>query len=210
VHLIDLHMPEMDGFELAECLGGDSQANTATIMMLTSMDHRGHAARCRELGLSSYLIKPIAPLELFDAISQAAGHTAPSVPAAPSRRRHILLAEDNAINQRLAIRLLEKAGYVVTLAENGQEAVAAYQRQTFDAILMDVQMPDMSGFDATQQIRDIEQRNRRHTPIIAMTAHAMTGDRERCLAAGMDGYLTKPIDATLLFETLEEAVVSRR
>jgi CheY-like chemotaxis protein len=166
--------------------------------------------------VASYLIKPVAAPELMEALHvgrtelrSATKSTANVVPLSPrthTRVRHILLAEDNTINQRLAIRLLERAGYVVTLAENGQEAVAAYERQPFDAILMDVQMPDMSGFDATQQIRDIEQRRNRHTPIIAMTAHAMTDDRERCLAAGMDGYLTKPIDAKLLFETLEGAV----
>jgi CheY-like chemotaxis protein len=190
-------------------------------MMLTSMGHRGHAARCRELRVSSYLIKPISSSELLEAMVHAVapwlGPTAARAATPPSdipsstlmdgaHAGHILLAEDNAINQRLAIRILERAGYIVTLAENGEEAVAAYERQPFDAILMDVQMPDMSGFDATKRIRSIEQKTRRHTAIIAMTAHAMTGDRERCLAAGMDAYLTKPIDAELLFETLKEAV----
>jgi CheY-like chemotaxis protein len=171
--------------------------------------------------VSSYLVKPTAPAELLDAIVHAiapwmgplavkaatpAAATTTSPFAELGRPLEVLLAEDNAINQRLAIRLLEKAGYIVTLADDGAEAVAAYQRQSFDAILMDVQMPDMSGFDATKQIRAIEARTRRHTPIIAMTAHAMAGDRERCLTAGMDGYLTKPIDAKLLYETLAQAI----
>jgi CheY-like chemotaxis protein len=170
--------------------------------MLTSAGERGDAIRCRELGILAYLTKPVSPVQLADAMSLALGLTPEANVPAQLITRHnlpvnaaglrILLAEDNLVNQKLACRILEKQSHTVTVAANGREALLAYERQTFDLILMDIQMPDMDGFEATAEIRKREPNGHR-LPIIALTAHAMSGDRERCLTAGMDGYLTKPI-----------------
>jgi two-component system sensor histidine kinase/response regulator len=201
--LIDGHMPGMDGFELAERIRANPSLTGCTVMMLTSAERRGDVARCKELGISAYLIKPIRRGELLQSILQALGSqegTGESQRAqgkaavvAPRHNLRILLVEDNAVNQRLATRLLEKTGHHVHAAENGVQAVSEFQAQTFDLVLMDVQMPEMDGFEATAAIRAWESARNLHTPIIAMTAHAMKGDRERCLRAGMDGYLAKPI-----------------
>ena len=203
--LLDVHMPGMDGFSVAEQIMHRRELAGATILMLTSADHLGDAARCRRLGVTSYLIKPIMSRELLADILAALGsaprHVGAASSAAPvpapapaqTARLRILLAEDNKVNQRLAVALLQRDGHEVAVAENGVEAVAACGREHFDAILMDVQMPEMNGFDATAAIRALEHETGRHVPIIAMTAHAMEGDRERCLAAGMDDYIAKPI-----------------
>jgi len=200
--LLDAHMPGMDGFAVAERLAGGGEAGP-TIMLLTSAGRPGDIERCRSLGIGVYLTKPVTPSELFDAIVRALGAPAEEPGRAPvitgpmlrqSRRRlHVLVAEDNAVNQRLAARLLEKLGHTAALAASGVEVVAALDRQPFDLVLMDVQMPEMDGFQATAAIRERERRTGGHTPIVALTAHALTGDRERCLAAGMDGYLAKPL-----------------
>ncbi len=212
VILLDAMMPEMDGFTLAEQIRLGSQAG-ATLMMLSSAGRREDAERCRALGVSAFLGKPIRQSTLLDAIMTA---RAPALvepgdavrqqePASQSSRPslRLLLAEDNAVNQRLAMSLLEKRGHQVVTASNGREALAALEGGTFDAVLMDVQMPEMDGFEATVAIRAREQRSSAHIPIIAMTAHAMKGDRERCLAAGMDGYVAKPLDPEELFRALE-------
>jgi two-component system, sensor histidine kinase and response regulator len=175
----------------------------ATIMMLTSGGQREEAARCRELGISTYLIKPITQSELWDAIMRVLGQplSNPNHPPIESRQTrrharpclHILLAEDNPVNQNLAVRLLEKQGHTVVVVSDGQATLAALAQQAFDLVLMDVQMPVMDGLEATAAIREQEKTTGAHLPIIAITAHAMKGDRERCLAAGMDGYVSKPI-----------------
>src|SRR5208337_4589967 len=174
---------------------------------------RGDAARCRELGVAAYLSKSVGQSELFDCIvrvlgisSSAAESTAlltPHTLPEGKRKLHVLLAEDNAVNQKLAARVLEKHGHRVTVTTNGREALAALEQETFDVVLMDVQMPEMDGFEATSAIRLRERSSGRHLPIIAMTAHAMRGDQERCLAAGMDGYIPKPIRVQELIALLE-------
>ena len=203
--LTDMHMPKMDGFTLIEQIRHHSALSTPTIMMLTSAGHRGDAARCRELGVAAYLLKPIRQSELREAIARALGAaeengvipliTRFSLQDARDRATvlRVLLVEDNLVNQRLATRLLEKRGHQVAIAGNGQEALLTLEREKFDLIFMDLQMPEMDGFEATAAIREREKVTGSHQPIIALTAHAMSGDRERCLAAGMDGYLSKPI-----------------
>jgi CheY-like chemotaxis protein len=214
--ILDANMPEMDGFTLAARIKENPELAGATIMMLSSSGMRGDAARCRELGISVYLTKPVKQSDLLDAIltvlgtSLAEAHE-PSLITRHSLResRHrlrLLLAEDNAVNQRLAVRILEKRGHTVVVANNGQEALAALDREPFDLVLMDVQMPEMDGFAATDAIREREQSTHTHIPIVAMTAHAMKGDRERCLAAGMDAYVAKPLQAQELFEVIESLV----
>ncbi len=220
--LIDAMMPLMDGFALAEKIKRDPTLAGATIMMLTSAGQRGDAARCRELGIAAYLIKPIRQSDLLDAILMALGKPAqgkvrPALITCYSlrksqRRLHVLLAEDNLVNRQLAVRLLEKAGHTVVAAGNGREAVDLLEGsagQGFDLVLMDVQMPVLDGFRTTALIREKESAGGRHIPIIAMTAHALKGDRERCLAAGMDGYVTKPISSAKLFDAIDALVPSR-
>ena len=207
----DCHMPEMDGFDLALRIRNSPELCDAIVMMLTSGEQSGDIKRCRELGVSTYLTKPIRRAELRGAMLKTiAGRPAPAPAAAPRTKPsaaaaalHILLAEDNIVNQRVAVRILEKQGHSVTVASNGVEALQALRDQEFDVVLMDVQMPEMSGFEATQKIREKE-RGSAHLPIIAMTAHAMTGDRERCLGAGMDDYLSKPVRAAQLIELVEK------
>jgi two-component system sensor histidine kinase/response regulator len=209
--LLDGQMPEMDGFTLAEKIKKDPQLVGANIMMLTSAGHAGDAARCRALGISAYLVKPISQRELLEGIcnvlnlasqKQAPLVTHHSLREARNRSR-ILLVEDNAVNQMLALRLLEKRGYAVSVAGDGRKALAALENERFDVVLMDVQMPEMDGFEATAAIRQRERSTGGHIPIIAMTAHALKGDEERCLLAGMDAYISKPIRTTELYATIE-------
>jgi CheY-like chemotaxis protein len=187
-------------------------------MMLSSSGHYGESARCRELGIAYHLTKPVDQRELLAAIGRAlAREQSPrlSLPTAmlptdlPLRRLHVLLADDNNVNQRLATSLLERRGHRVTIAANGKQAIAAIAQQAFDVVLMDVQMPEMGGFEATAVIRRREQSTGTHQPIIAMTAHAMKGDRERCLEAGMDDYVTKPLDSRRLCAAVENAAAGR-
>ncbi|MBI5919375.1 MAG: response regulator [Nitrosomonadales bacterium] len=208
--LLDMRMPGMDGFTVAEHIRQHPDYTFSTIMMLTSEGQRGDAARCRDLGVSTYLLKPITQSDLFDAMMTTMGAPAPDAPLITAhslretrRQLRLLLAEDNPVNQTLGLRLLEKLGHVVVLANNGQEAVERWQSEDFDAILMDVDMPVMNGYAATAAIRTAEQGTGRHVPIVAMTAHAIEGSRERCLAAGMDSYLSKPIDTEALWVELE-------
>lgn len=213
--LLDAMMPDVDGFTLAEQIQQHPEMARATIMMLTSADQLGDSSRCRELGIASYLTKPIKASELLDAvvnvlgasvadtIDQRAAGADESVAKSPENPTlRILVAEDNPINQMLVRGLLEKQGHVPLLVSNGKEAVEAFGREPFDLVLMDVQMPVMDGFEATRRLRELQREMRRHTPIIAMTAHAMKGDRERCLEMGMDGYLAKPLSAVQLQEAL--------
>ena len=209
--LIDVHMPEMDGFELVERIRKNPVLAAATIMMLSSADVAGAAAHCRELGVAAFLTKPLRHWELLDAMLLALGRTTlvepgvpqqQTVPDGSARHLRILLAEDNAVNQHLAVRLLEKRGHTVAVANNGREALAIFANAAFDVVLMDVQMPEMDGFEATAAIREHERATQRHVPIIALTAHAMKGDDQRCLAAGMDGYVAKPIQAQELLAVI--------
>jgi len=212
--LLDGHMPQMDGFALAERIKAVPACGGATIMMLTSDGQRGDAARCRDLGVAAYLVKPIRQGDLLNAILEALGtipiKKAPPIsrPNLPTSHRslRILLAEDNAVNQRLAVRLLEKRGHSVAVANNGREALAALEKEPFQLILMDVQMPEMDGMEATARIRVMEKTTGKHIPILAMTAHAMQGDRERCLEGGMDGYFSKPIRILALHEMIEHVM----
>jgi PAS domain S-box-containing protein len=214
--LLDACMPGMDGFTVAERIKATPELTGATIMMLTSNNQRNDAARCRELGVAAYLIKPVTQSNLLDTIVTALGaesiaedtrHPMAGSPRKSRRSFYILLAEDNAVNQKLAIRLLEKKGHRVVLAENGRDALAALEKERFDVVLMDIQMPEMNGFEATRAIRDKERATGSHVPIIAMTAHALKGDRERCLDAGMDDYVSKPIHADQLAKAIENLVL---
>jgi len=219
--LTDMHMPKMDGFELVEQIRRRPELSTATIMMLTSAGHQGDAARCKELGVAAYLLKPIRQSELREAVGRVLGASKPegAIPLVtryslqdarePGSSLRVLLAEDNRVNQRLVVRLLEKRGHSVAVAGNGLEALAALKKETFDLVLMDVQMPEMDGMEATAAIREEEKASGEHQMIIALTAHAMKGDREKCLSVGMDGYLTKPIRPQELDEVLEERLKNR-
>lgn len=213
--LLDAQMPEMDGFETAERIAMDPALSSVPMIMLTSAGQHGDIARSRNAGMAAYMMKPVKQSELFDSIVSVLGRVQPTLAQESCRTEatavtttplQLLLAEDNAVNQRLAVAILERRGHHVTVANNGEEALEAYADQEFDAILMDVQMPLMDGFEATANIRSKEQESGRHTPIIAMTAHAMKGDRERCIEAGMDDYVSKPIRANELFATLEGLV----
>jgi len=205
--LTDMHMPEMDGFSLIEQIRQRPELSTATMMMLTSAGHRGDGARCHELGVAAYLLKPIRQSELREAIARALGArtqqgaipliTRYSLQDArdPAAFLRVLVAEDNRVNQLLATRLLEKRGHHVVMTANGREALAALEKESYDLVFMDVQMPEMDGLEATGALREKERAGADgvHQPVIALTAHAMKGDQERCQAAGMDGYLAKPI-----------------
>ena len=221
--LTDVHMPEMDGFDLVERIKQTPNLTNAFILMLTSGEHLGDLARCRELGVAAFLTKPVRRAELRAAIVHAISDQSRGMvhgqgevgnPAVITERSvkktaagsgaTILLAEDNVVNQRVARAILEKAGHSIVIAGTGRKAVELWEEQPFDLILMDVQMPDMDGFEATGAIREKEKQGGGHIPIIAMTAHAMTGDRERCLGAGMDDYLTKPIHAPALLDLITQ------
>jgi two-component system, sensor histidine kinase and response regulator len=212
----DIHMPEMDGFDLANRIKSLPNLAGLAIIMLTSGENRGDIQRCRGLGVSAYLRKPARRAELRTAIERAL--IAPSARTGESRApralsppgesairtvSRILLAEDNVVNRRVAAKILEKGGHSVVVVSNGKEAIEALHRETFDIVLMDVQMPEMDGFEATRSIREEEAGGSAHIPIIAMTAHAMSGDRERCLAVGMDGYISKPIHADDLLNLID-------
>jgi len=209
--LLDGMMPEMDGFDLAARIKQQPGFVGAALMMLSSADRKEDSARCRQLGVAAYLVKPIRQSDLLDAIVttlHAHEDEQPTPAARPqaqlaARRLRLLLAEDNAVNQRVALRLLEKRGHEVVIVSTGRQALAAVRTQPFDAVLMDVQMPEMDGFEATAAIREHERTSGQHVTIIAMTAHAMKGDRERCLEAGMDGYVSKPLQAEALYAAVE-------
>jgi signal transduction histidine kinase/CheY-like chemotaxis protein len=214
IALLDFQMPEMDGFELAGLIKQRPNLAGTTIMMLSSVGQRGDSLRCKELGVAAYLTKPVRGSVLRDAIlTVLSGPTNPT--AAPTlvtrhslreaqRSLRILVAEDNPVNQLVAVRMLEKRGHTVIVAGDGAQVLAAMAVAEFDVVLMDVQMPGMDGFAATTAIRAGEEGTTRRIPIVALTAHAMPEDRQRCLDAGMDAYLTKPFNANQLFELFEE------
>jgi PAS domain S-box-containing protein len=210
--LLDAHMPAMDGFEVASQVKRDPHLHSTTVILLTSAGHTEDMARAKSLGAAASVAKPVKQSDLWDAIITAL-HVAGRQKARPSvaQRRsrtaehplRILLAEDNPVNQEVAVHLIERRGHSVIVAENGRQAVEAIERHKFDLVLMDVQMPEMGGLEATRVIREKEKGSGHHLPIIAMTAHAMQGDREQCLEAGMDGYLAKPIDPKTFLQTVE-------
>jgi len=214
--LIDSQMPEMDGFTLAERIMGMDYSAETTLMMLTSAGSRGDAKRCRELGIRGYLLKPVKQSELLDAIllmlgTKTGGDGGESLITRHSVREaqkgfRILLAEDNLINQKVSSRILEKYGHLVTIAVDGEDVLVKMKDQTFDLILMDVQMPNMDGFEATKEIRMREKKSGGRIPIIAMTAHALSGYREKCIQAGMDDYLAKPLNGETLESMIEKTV----
>jgi CheY-like chemotaxis protein len=220
--IADSYMPEMDGFTLVEKIQQAPElAQTLVIVMLRSVDQWRAAARCRKLGIAVHLTKPIRRGELRQAILATLypGLVAPAAPKDGEARAdddhprvnlRILVAEDNPVNQAVARRLLQKRGHIVTTVNNGREALAAVEKETFDMILMDVQMPEMDGLEATAAIRRREQGTGVHQPILAMTAHAMKGDEEQCLAAGMDGYITKPVRSEELFRMIDRYVPRER
>jgi signal transduction histidine kinase/DNA-binding response OmpR family regulator len=213
--LTDVHMPVMDGFDLIEALRGTPYLAHTSVIMLTSAEQTGDKARSRKIGVAAYLTKPVRREDLRMTLAGALRDNGPvpcelPKPIAPPARTatpatkplRILLAEDNPINQRVATRLLEKEGHLVSLAPNGSEALVRLREGTFDLVLMDVQMPEMDGTEVAREVRRWERSTSAHIPIIAMTAHALPEDREKCLASGMDSYISKPIDVKLLLEEL--------
>jgi two-component system sensor histidine kinase/response regulator len=222
--LTDMHMPEMDGFALIERIRERPELGTAVIMMLTSAGHRGDGARCQELGVAAYLLKPIRQSELREAIARVLGARTQegAIPLVtryslhdardPATTLRVLVAEDNHVNQLLATRLLEKRGHLVVVTANGRDALEALEKNKYDLVLMDVQMPEMDGIQATIAIREKEKQKSDgvRQPVVALTAHVMKGDQERCMAAGMDGYITKPINPRQLDEVLEKCLAVRR
>jgi CheY-like chemotaxis protein len=216
--LVDAQMPGMDGFCVARAIRDDPTLASTAIVMLTS-GRLGDGARCQALGNAVHLMKPVGERELREAIVAAMRPASGEADRHPAAGRHgargsrrslrILLAEDNRVNQVLATRLLEKLGHTVVIVATGREVLAALDDPgsgAFDLVLMDVQMPDMDGFETTAMIRAREKASGTHLPIIAVTAHAMKGDEERCLAAGIDGYTSKPIEIDQLVATMERAV----
>jgi two-component system sensor histidine kinase/response regulator len=215
--LLDAHMPGVDGFEVAGHIRRRPALAGATVLMLTSDDRAGDQARCRELGMSSCLVKPLTRAALLSAITSAlaagAGRPAAARRVVPrpegSSGLRVLLAEDNPVNQRVASALLAREGHAVTIVATGVAAIAAVSSQQFDVIFMDVQMPEMGGLEATAAIRQLEKCTGTRIRIIAMTAHAMHGDRERCMEAGMDDYVAKPIRIDELREALRQVAADR-
>jgi signal transduction histidine kinase/DNA-binding response OmpR family regulator len=215
--ILDSKMGHMDGFALAERIKQNPHLASSSLIMLKGSGERGDAARCRQLGIAGYLTKPIRQAELHEAIVTVLGQdtvagdgevgdslvTRHSLREA-RRRFHILLAEDDVVNRKFALQVLEQTGHTVVVAETGKEALAAFDRESFDLVLMDVNMPEQNGLDVTRTIRAREAGSSRHVPIIAMTARVSEEDRDRCLGAGMDGYLTKPITLKSIHEVLEE------
>ena len=207
----DVNMPGMDGFTMVEQMRRNPELSAVTVMMLSSASHRGDAERCRELGILAYVYKPVRNRELLTAILAALGQSSATFPTpavikaerpVEGKGLRILLAEDNRVNQIVATRMVEKMGHAVVVAGNGHLAILLLATQPFDLVLMDVQMPEMDGLTAARKIREGEQSTPFHLPIIAMTAHAMKGDRERCIDAGMDGYVSKPLSGQFLEEEI--------
>ena len=211
VVLLDMQMPGMDGEQTARTIKSDPAIKDAKILVLTSMGQRGDAARLQALGCSGYLLKPVKQKMLYEALIAVLNQKGEKGQSLVTRHilseqkrfdQRLLLAEDNPINQKLAVVLLQKAGFSVDVVENGIQAVERVKTEAYSVVLMDVQMPEMDGYEATDQIRSWEKEAGKHIPIIAMTAHAMQGDRERCLEAGMDDYITKPLEPRVLFNAI--------
>ena len=212
VLLLDSHLAGMDGFEMAKRVKESPYGENLKMILLTSVGRKGDPAEFAKFGISGYLTKPVKQSELLDAITMALGHSTDEKVDVISdyaiqeaqRRFGVLVVEDNPVTQKVATTMLKKRGHRVVVASNGREALEALDKERVDLVLMDVQMPEMDGFKATELIRDREKGNGGHIPIVAMTAHAMKGDREKCLAAGMDSYMSKPIRAEDLFSIIED------
>ena len=213
--IIDSHMPQMDGFQLAQRLRADASLADMGVIILSSADQQGELTRCREMGIDCYLVKPVHDSELRSAIEIVLRKPASPSPAglitrsrlpAPGTSFRILIAEDNAVNQKFLQRLLERMGHVTAVANHGAEALEFFRTGNFDLVFMDVQMPEMDGYAATAAIRDLEKHAGKHIPIIAMTAHALAGDREKCLTAGMDDYLSKPARLTEIEQAINRVM----
>jgi CheY-like chemotaxis protein len=218
VLLVDVHMPGIDGFTLLERARARHELDGTVVVMLTSDRQPGDLDRCRELRVAAHLVKPVRQTQLRQALAVAAGQRPAAGAVAGSRqlatagetdRLHVLVAEDNVVNQKLVKAMLARLGHACVLAADGREAIAEWSAGGYDAIFMDVQMPDLDGFDATREIRRIEAGRAVRVPIVAMTAHAMPGDRERCLAAGMDDYVTKPISLGEIARVLSSIQATR-
>lgn len=211
--LMDLDMPGQDGFQLAERIEQDGRFADLVMVALTPAGHPGDVTRCESVGISAYLLKPVTPFELADTIRLSLDRPQEEATDPPVITRHslgdgpqslrILLAEDNKVNQTLALHLIKRLGHTVELAENGREAVDLFSSMSFDLILMDIQMPELTGLEATAEIRELEASTGGHIPIIAMTAHAMSGDREQFLAGGMDEYISKPVSKDQLRDLVQ-------
>ncbi|MBF0549457.1 MAG: response regulator [Deltaproteobacteria bacterium] len=213
--IIDGHMPGMDGFTLVEKAREQGQVTSGIIMLLTQAGYLDETERCRQLGVAAHIRKPVRPSALYDALLAALGRPNPIVEPASIESRlssntkeplRILLVEDNPVNQKLGLVMLKKRNHSVVVAENGRKALTALKQGQFDLILMDIQMPEMDGLEATAIIREGEKKTGSHIPIVAMTAHAMKGDKEKCLDAGMDGYISKPVNSEELFNTIERLI----
>jgi two-component system, sensor histidine kinase and response regulator len=214
--ILDIQMPGMDGFTLTQRIKADPQFSATNIALLASSIQRGDTDRCRDLGVSAYLVKPVGEIELLEAIARMSHITSDmaSPDAPPPRypleeagpRLRLLVVDDNPVNRLVAKRMLENRHHIVKEAANGLEALDMIEKETFDCLLMDAQMPIIDGFEATAAIRKRERDSGGHLPIIATTAHAMSGDRERCLAAGMDGYLSKPLNPKDVFATIDSVL----
>ncbi len=220
--LLDAQMPDMDGFALADHIRPEPDLAGATVLMLTSLGRQADGGRCQRLGLANYLVKPVKQSELLRAVLAALGAARPRPAAAPvpppggetalaptTGRLRVLLAEDNSVNRLVAVRLLEKMGYSVRVACDGRQAVDALERECFDLALLDVQMPELNGFEVAAAVRTREAGTGRRLPLVALTAHAMEGDRERCLDAGMDDYVTKPIRVERLKQAIADVLSGR-
>ncbi len=223
--ILNYYLPDMDGETLGRSIKNNSALQKTLLVMLTSIGQRGDAKRMKEAGFSAYLVKPVSPSLLFDVLSTVWGASIEGIPTelitrhtlaespqtqqeAPVKivrpiHARVLVVDDNIVNQKMAVKMLEKLGCTIEVADNGLEAVKKVEKSTYDLVLMDCQMPEMDGYEATTKIR-LEENGSKHTLIIAMTAHAMQGDRERCLKAGMDDYIAKPIRKENLFEIMEK------
>jgi two-component system sensor histidine kinase/response regulator len=222
--ILDLMMPGMDGFELARTIKSDPSISEVVLVLLTSFGQRGDGATSREAGVSAYLTKPVRHSQLFECLANVMGQRLVAVnlvgnetgsklvtshslvEAKPISNKLILLAEDNIVNQKVAVRQLKKLGYRADAVADGKEALEALGRISYDLVLMDCQMPEMDGYEATAEIRRREGTTK-HTPIVAMTAHALDGDRAKCLAAGMDDYISKPVKPEELGRVLERLLI---
>jgi signal transduction histidine kinase/DNA-binding response OmpR family regulator len=218
--LLDLYMPGMDGFQVLDKLKDAGLLQDISIIMLTSGEKKGHRASAKKIGVKQFLLKPVTPSQLLESITSALSKPGPKMPDTEKpgkisatekivKTLQVLLVEDNRINQIVASKMLTKRGYNVVIAETGKQALENIAHEVFDLILMDIQLPDMDGYEATRRTRENEKNTGGHVPIIAMTAHALKGDREKCIAAGMDNYISKPVEMKKLYEIIDRVLAGK-